>query len=90
LIFSKNITTNSVSMRYVPGSLLDDMGMVQQRLSEAAKKRLRAGRMLQEGKGCAEVALTVGVAQHSSRGRHGHFFLSTGMQSWAWLKDLTR
>jgi hypothetical protein len=50
-----------------PGSLLEDMGMVQKRLSEAPKKRLRAGRMLQEGKGCAEVALAVGVARHTRR-----------------------
>ena len=39
--------------------------MVQKRLSEAAKKRLRAGRMLQKGKGCAEVALAVGVARQT-------------------------
>lgn len=39
--------------------------MVQKRLSEAAKKRLRAGRMLQRGKGCAEVALAVGVARQT-------------------------
>lgn len=39
--------------------------MVQKRFSEAAKKRLRAGRMLQKGKGCAEVALAVGVARRT-------------------------
>ena len=39
--------------------------MVQKRLSEAAKKRLRAGRLLQQGKGCAEVALAVGVARQT-------------------------
>ncbi len=39
--------------------------MVQKRLSEAAKKRLRAGRMLQKGKGCADVALAVGVARQT-------------------------
>ena len=39
--------------------------MVQKRLSEAAKKRLRAGRMLLAGKGCAEVALAVGVARQT-------------------------
>ena len=39
--------------------------MVQKRLSEAAKKRLRAARMLLSGKGCAEVALAVGVARQS-------------------------
>lgn len=47
------------------GSLRENMGMVQKRLSEAAKKRLRAGRMLQKGKGCAEVALAVGVARQT-------------------------
>jgi hypothetical protein len=40
-----------------PGSLLENMVVVQKRLSEAAKKRLRAGRMLLAGKGPAEVAL---------------------------------
>lgn len=39
--------------------------MVKRQLSEAAKKRLRAGRMLQKGKGCAEVALAVGVARQT-------------------------
>lgn len=39
--------------------------MVRKRLSEAAKKRLRAGRLLQKGKGCAEVALAVGVARQT-------------------------
>ncbi|UUZ78325.1 IS630 family transposase [Polaromonas sp. P1(28)-13] len=39
--------------------------MVQKRLSEAAKKRLKAGRMLLAGKGCAEVALAVGVARQT-------------------------
>jgi transposase len=39
--------------------------MVQKRLSEAAKKRVRAGRMLQMGKGCAEVAAAVGVARQT-------------------------
>lgn len=39
--------------------------MVQKRLSEAAKKRVRGGRMLQKGKGCAEVALAVGVARQT-------------------------
>lgn len=41
------------------------MGMVQKRLSEAAKKRLRAGRLLQSGKNCAEVALATGVARQT-------------------------
>ncbi len=39
--------------------------MVQKRLSEATKKRLRAGRMLQKGEGCAEIALAVGVARQT-------------------------
>ena len=39
--------------------------MVRKRLSEGAKKRVRAGRMLQQGKGCAEVALAVGVARQT-------------------------
>lgn len=39
--------------------------MAQKRLSEAAKKRLKAGRMLLAGKGCAEVALAVGVARQT-------------------------
>ena len=39
--------------------------MVQKRLSEAAKKRLRAGRMLLSGKGCAQAALAVGVARQT-------------------------
>jgi transposase len=44
---------------------LENTNMVQKRLSEAAKKRLRAGRMLQKGKGCAEVASAVGVARQT-------------------------
>jgi transposase len=47
------------------GLLLENMGMVQKRLSEATKKRLRAGRMLQKGQGCAKVALAVGVARQT-------------------------
>ena len=39
--------------------------MVQKRLSEAVKKRLRAARMMRAGKGCAEVALAVGVARQT-------------------------
>src|ERR1700722_6381016 len=39
--------------------------MAQKRLSEAAKKRLKAGRLLLAGKGCAEVALAVGVARQT-------------------------
>jgi transposase len=39
--------------------------MVQQRLSEAAKRRIRAGRMLLAGKRPAEVAAAVGVARQT-------------------------
>lgn len=39
--------------------------MAQKRLSEAAKKRLKAGRLLLSGKGRAEVALAVGVARQT-------------------------
>ena len=39
--------------------------MAQKRLSEATKKRVKAGRMLLAGKGCAEVALAVGVARQT-------------------------
>ncbi len=39
--------------------------MGQTRLSEAAKKRVRAGRMLLAGKGCAEVGLAVGAARQT-------------------------
>ena len=39
--------------------------MAKKRLSEAAKKRVKAGRMLLAGKGCAEVALVVGVARQT-------------------------
>lgn len=39
--------------------------MVQTRLTEAARKRLRGRRMLQEGKGCAEVAQAAGVARQT-------------------------
>jgi hypothetical protein len=35
------------------------------RMDEATKKRLRAGRMLLKGKGCAEAALAVGVARYA-------------------------
>ena len=39
--------------------------MVQKRLSDATKKRLKAGRLLLAGKGCAEVAKAVGVARQT-------------------------
>ncbi len=45
--------------------MLEDMNVMQKRLSEAAKKRLRAGRMLLAGKRPAEVALSVGVARQT-------------------------
>jgi transposase len=45
--------------------LLENMGMVQKRLSDAAKKRVHAGRLLLAGKNCSEVALAVGVARQT-------------------------
>ena len=39
--------------------------MAQKRLSEATKKRLKAGRLLLAGQGCAEVAKAVGVARQT-------------------------
>jgi transposase len=39
--------------------------MAKRGLSEATKKRVKAGRMLLAGKGCAEVALAVGVARQT-------------------------
>jgi transposase len=39
--------------------------MAKERLSDATKKRLKAGRMLLAGKGCAQVALDVGVARQT-------------------------
>ena len=39
--------------------------MTQKRLSEATKKRLKAGRMLLAGKSCAQAALAVGVARQT-------------------------
>lgn len=41
------------------------MSVVNKRLSDAAKKRVRAGRLLLAGKGCAEVAVAVGVARQT-------------------------
>jgi len=40
--------------------MLENIGVPQKRLSEPVKKRLKAGRMLLAGRGCAEVALAVG------------------------------
>jgi transposase len=45
--------------------MLEDVGVVKKRLSEAAKKRLRAGRMLLAGKRPAEVAEAVAVARQT-------------------------
>jgi transposase len=39
--------------------------MAKRGLSEASKKRIKAGRLLLAGKGCAEVALAVGVARQT-------------------------
>ncbi len=39
--------------------------MAKKRLSEATKKRVKAGRMLLSGKSCAEAALAVGVARQT-------------------------
>lgn len=39
--------------------------MARKRMSEAATKRLKAGRMLLAGKGCADVAKAVGVARQT-------------------------
>jgi transposase len=39
--------------------------MPKKQLSEAAKKRLQAGRLLRSGKSCAEVAASVGVARQT-------------------------
>jgi transposase len=41
------------------------MNVARKRLNEAVKKRLRAGRMLLAGKGCAEAAEAVGVARQT-------------------------
>lgn len=41
------------------------MANVGMALSEATKKRLKAGRILLVGKSCAEVALAVGVARQT-------------------------
>lgn len=39
--------------------------MRKKRISEAARKRLQAGRLLKAGKSCAEVAASVGVARQT-------------------------
>ena len=39
--------------------------MAKRGLSEASKKRVKAGRLLLAGKGCAEVALAVVVARQT-------------------------
>ena len=45
--------------------ILGDMSVRGKRLSEAAKMRVRAGRMLLAGKGCAQAAEAVGVARQT-------------------------
>ena len=45
--------------------MMENVFMTQKRLSEATKKRLKAGRLLLAGKGCTEVALAVGVARQT-------------------------
>ena len=45
--------------------MLENADVVQKRLSEATKKRLKAGCLLLAGKGCAEVAAAVGVARQT-------------------------
>jgi len=48
-----------------PVAILENAVMARTGLSEATKKRVKAGRLLLAGKGCAEVALTVGVARQT-------------------------
>ena len=48
-----------------PRTLLENVVMAKRGLSEAAKKRVKAGRLLLAGKGCAQVALAVGVARQT-------------------------
>ena len=45
--------------------MLENVGVVQRRLSEAAKKRLKTGRMLLAGKSFAEAASAVGVTRQT-------------------------
>jgi transposase len=45
--------------------MLEELGVVQRRLSEATKTRLKAGRLLLAAKSCTEVALSVGVARQT-------------------------
>jgi transposase len=45
--------------------ILEDAVIAEKRSSEATKKRLKAGRMLLAGKGCADVAKAVGVARQT-------------------------
>jgi transposase len=44
---------------------LENVGMARTEMSEASKKRVKAGRLMLAGKGCAEVALAVGVARQT-------------------------
>ena len=48
-----------------PQPLVEGTDVGTKRMSEAAKKRVRAGRLLLAGKGCAQVALAVGVARQT-------------------------
>jgi transposase len=48
-----------------PVAILENAGMARTGMSEVTKKRVKAGRMLLAGKGCAEVALAVGVARQT-------------------------
>jgi transposase len=59
------MTTVEQLERYVCRAKAGEYDVVQKRLSEAAKKRLRAGRMLLAGKRPAEVAEAVGVARQT-------------------------
>lgn len=45
--------------------MLENVVMARTGLSEASKKRVKAGRLLLAGKGCAEVAVAVGVARQT-------------------------
>jgi transposase len=48
-----------------PVAILENADMAKTVMSEATKKRVNAGRMLRADKGCAEVALAVGVARQT-------------------------
>ena len=48
-----------------PVAILENVAMAKARLSEVGEKRVRAGRMLLAGKGCAEMAGAVGLARQT-------------------------